>query len=188
MDQTPPAVENRGHPGGQDGVVPTSERAVAAGGTTSTVTKQTVLIDQLINWMMANPGKPMTLAATTLGLSAAWLRMVASSDAFRARLSEKQEGFDTALMIPKLSEKLRATADLAVERLHTALETSGDPQFILDSTEMLLKTQGAAVGIHAPQPQATFNVDNLTMVIAQQRAALLASPIKQLEAAPVAGD
>lgn len=187
MNETPPAVENRGHPGGQDGVVPTSLRATEA--VTSTVTKQTVLIDQLINWMMANPGKPMTLAATTLGLSAAWLRMVASSDAFRARLSEKQEGFDTALMIPKLSEKLRATADLAVEKLNHQLEISGDPQFILDSTEMLLKTQGAAVGIKAPDPQQTFNVDNLTLVIAQQRSALLAAPqMKQIEAAPAAGD
>lgn len=134
--------------------------------------KQLVLIDSLINWMLANPGKPFTHAAGVLGFSAAWLRTVASSDAFQQRMAEKQKDFDTQLMIPTLAQKLTGVAKLAVEKLEIAIESSGDPAFLLDATEMLLKTQGAGVGIQAPGAP-TFKVDQMTLVIAEERQRLL---------------
>lgn len=161
----------RGRPAGStgtNGVV----GAVGEEGFTALREKQLVLIDSLINWMLANPGKPFTHAAQVLGFSAAWLRTVASSDAFQQRMAEKQKDFDVQLMIPTLAQKLTGVAKLAVEQLERQIEVSGDPAFLLDATEMLLKTQGAGIGIQAPSGP-TFQVDQMTLVIAEERAKML---------------
>lgn len=161
----------RGRPAGStgtNGVV----GAVGEEGFTALREKQLVLIDSLINWMLANPGKPFTHAAQVLGFSPAWLRTVASSDAFQQRMAEKQKDFDVQLMIPTLAQKLTGVAKLAVEQLERQIEVSGDPAFLLDATEMLLKTQGAGIGIQAPSGP-TFQVDQMTLVIAEERAKML---------------
>lgn len=172
-----PVVRERGRPPGTVGT--TGVVGLADGESfTALREKQMILIDQLINWMLANPGRPFTEASKILGFSATWLRTVASSDSFRQRLAEKQKDFDTQLMIPALADKLRGVAKLAVERLELAIETSGDPEFLLDASEMLLKTQGMiGAGPATPGTPAgpTFQVDNMTLVIAEERAKLLSA-------------
>src|SRR5688572_18721409 len=53
--------------------------------------RQMVLIDQMIAWQIANPGKKWTQCAQALGVSILWCRMMASTDAFKARYSEVKD-------------------------------------------------------------------------------------------------
>lgn len=140
--------------------------------------KHLVVIDELINWMIMNPGLSVTKASHTLGgpiqFSTIWLKMVASSDAFKARLSEKQKEIDALLFVPQLREKLTATTEMAVERLSEMLPVATDPQFVLDAAEVLLKQTYVTPNVQPSSSQGTtVQVDTATIVIQQSRDRLL---------------
>lgn len=159
-----------------DGLVPQMgaiPRATAAA-------KHLVVIDELINWMILNPGLSVKKAAASAGgpiqYSAVWITMVASSDAFRARLSEKQKEIDVHLLVPTLREKLTSTCELAVERVAEMIPIATDAQFILDATEMLLEAQYKSYGgakAAAPEAQNNFQIDRATFVLAEERTKIL---------------
>lgn len=159
-----------------DGLVPqmgTIPRASAAA-------KHLVVIDELINWMILNPGLSVKKAAKSAGgpiqYSAVWITMVASSDAFRARLAEKQKEIDVHLLVPTLREKLTATCEMAVERVAEMIPIATDAQFVLDATEMLLEAQYKSYGGAAQkssEPQNNFQIDRATFVLAEERNKLL---------------
>lgn len=169
-----PEVEARG-----DGLVP----QVGTVPKEACASKHLVVIDELINWMLMNPGVSVSKASFKNGgpiqYSAVWLKQVASADAFRARLREKQSQIDAALLVPSLREKLHHTTEMAVERIADMLPVATDPGFILDAAEMLLKAQyGGYAGAPAQppgQPPAgnTFVIDRATIAIVEERRALL---------------
>lgn len=143
--------------------------------------KHLVVIDALINWMILNPGVSVAKASHTNGgpiqYSTVWLKQVASADAFRARLAEKQKELDVLLLVPTLKEKLAATCELAVERVADMLPVSSDTEFILDATEMLLKAQYASYGQGQSRPAQgdvpQFQIDRATFVLAEERKNIL---------------
>lgn len=104
----------------------------------STHARHMVLIDQMIAWQVANPGKPWTHAAPALGVSVMWLRMMASTDSYRARYAEVSDTVIREVGLLGLKEKIAAAAELAVERLAEKVAVSESLSDIKDAAEMLL--------------------------------------------------
>ena len=146
---------------------------------TTVASKHMVIIDQVIDWMLLNPGAAVYKASKQNGgpleLTPTWIRQVASSDAFKARLREKQQEMDAAILVPTLKERLEAVATQALERMEQMVHVATDPEFIRDSTEMLLE-QHYKLGIPAGgngQGQTTINIDARTVAIVESRKRIL---------------
>lgn len=167
-------MEEAGLREGATGLVP----QVGEKGKSIVESKHLVVIDELINWMIMNPGLSVTKASHTAGgpiqFSQIWLKMVASSDAFKARLAEKQKEIDALLLVPQLREKLTATTEMAVERLSEMLPVATDPQFVLDAAEVLLKQTYVSPSVQSSSGGGTtVQVDRATIVIQSARDRLL---------------
>lgn len=145
-----------------DRVLPrTSEMREA--GTDTTQSKHMVLIDAIIAWMIGNPGKPLTQCAAALRLSSPWVRMVASSDFFKARLAEQRDGMIAATGILTLRERIAVAAEVAVERLTEKIAVSDNMEEITDATEMLLDKYYDVSG-EGPKGNGQVNV-NITAIM-----------------------
>lgn len=99
--------------------------------------------EAILNFIIANPQAQTRDIAAFFDVSPGWVSIVINSDAFRARLAERQEkayGHATA----KLRDKLEGVAHQGVERLAEAVENSSDPKFLLDATDKVLHRLGFA--------------------------------------------
>jgi hypothetical protein len=135
--------------------------------------KQMALIDQMILWQMANPGKPWTDCARVMEVSANWCRLVASSDAYKARYAAASDTAFREIGMFGISERLKVATEVALDRLADKLAVSESLGDITDATEVLLKGQFGG-GAQAPSSQTHIHVHQ--DVIMQGRAALTAPP------------
>ena len=126
------------------------------------VSRHMVLIDQLINWSVVNPGKPWSHAAAAFQLSNLFVRTVVSTDAFRARYAELSGKILEGAGIMTLKDKINAAAEIGVERLAAKLEVAESVEQITDATEMLLGqiygSPGKAGGAGPSVSSVTVNV------------------------------
>lgn len=99
--------------------------------------------EMLMNWLVLNPEKSLRECADHFGYSQSWLSQIIHSDIFQHALKEKQLaiGMRVAESIPA---RLRKAADIAIDKLSTHLETTEDPDFILDATDKILHRMGYA--------------------------------------------
>jgi len=99
--------------------------------------------EAIMNWLVCNPERSLRDCSQKFGYTQAWLSSIIHSDLFQHALKEKQAaiGQTIAASIP---EKLRRAADIAVEKLAEKLESSEDPEFILDATDKILHRLGFA--------------------------------------------
>lgn len=105
--------------------------------------------EAIMNWMLVNPARPLRECAAFFGVTQAWLSCIIHSGCFQARLKEKQDAiFNTAAL--DITTKLGALADVGVEKLQEQLETSENPKFIKEVTEMAL----TKLGFGTPRPAA----------------------------------
>lgn len=143
--------------------------------------KQMALIDQMILWQMANPGKPWTQCAQVMQVSANWCRLVASSDAYKARYAAASDKALKEIGMFGISERLKVATEVALERITEKIATSESLGDITDATEVLLKGQFGG-GPQAPGPQTHVHVHQ--DVIMQGRTALT-SPRPAIDAEEV---
>lgn len=147
---------------------------------TTVASKHMVIIDQVIDWMLLNPGMAVSKASKQNGgpfdLTPVWLRQIVSSDAFKARLREKQDHFDAAIMVPTLKERLESVTHQALERMEQMLPVATDPEFVKDSTEMLLE-QHYKMGV----PQGDRSGQGITVQINAETIAIVDSRKRILE-------
>jgi hypothetical protein len=131
-------------------------------GRDSTNSRHMILIDQMIAWSIANPGKPWSQCAVALGLSTLWVRTVASTDAFRARYSQIKDDLIQECGLSTLKDKINAAAEIGVERLAAKLEVAESMSDITDATEMLL---GQVYGSgKTPAPSQTITVNQAVIL------------------------
>ena len=99
--------------------------------------------EMLMNWLVLNPEKSLRECADHFGYTQSWLSQIIHSDIFQHALKEKQLaiGLRVADSIPA---RLRKAADVALDKLSTHLETTEDPDFILDATDKILHRMGYA--------------------------------------------
>lgn len=99
--------------------------------------------EMLMNWLVLNPEKSLRECADHFGYTQSWLSSIIHSDIFQAALKEKQLAIQ-ARVAGSIPEKLRRSADIALDKLATKLEETEDPEFILDATDKILHRMGYA--------------------------------------------
>jgi hypothetical protein len=97
--------------------------------------------EAIMNRMIAYPEENLGQCAQAFGITAAWLSTLIHSNCFQARLKEKQAAI-FGMIGGNLVSKLQAVADVGVERLAEMVETSTDPRFVKDTTDMVLTKLG----------------------------------------------
>lgn len=130
--------------------------------------KQMALIDQMILWQMANPGKPWTQCAQIMDVSANWCRLVASSDAYKARYAQASDKALKEIGMFGISERLKVATEVALDRLADKLAVSESIGDITDATEVLLKGQ-----FFGKEPPAQTHVHVHQDIIMQGREAIV---------------
>lgn len=104
--------------------------------------KVSVTHDQIMNWLIANPGTGMMgRCAIHFGLTPAWLSTIVHTDAFQAQLRDKQEKLFEAHIMP-LEEKIVGTAHAAIDKLGEAIMTEASTRVLADTTDKLLNRLG----------------------------------------------
>lgn len=128
-----------------------------------------------MDWMLENPGRSLRECAAFFGYSQPWISTVIHSDVFQAKLRERRDDID-AVIAADIPSKLRAVADIALERLADAVSKSDSPGFIHETADMVLNRlgygpqRGGGVTVNAaPQVQFVISRDDL----AQARGAII---------------
>lgn len=133
--------------------------------------------DAIMDYLLTNPGAPLSEVAGHFGLTQAWLSTVIHSDAFQAVLKEKREMVFQGTVMP-LREKIVGVAHLGVEKLGEALENASavsDKEFIADTTDSILKNLGFSPKSAPPSLQQNvqnnnfFTVDKETLADARKK-------------------
>jgi len=119
--------------------------------------------EAIATWLIANPGATLRDCATFFGYSAQWISILTNSDLFKAHLKSKQEAvFST--VVAGIDEKLKAVADIGLEKLAATMEKSEDPRLLLEGTKMALSSLGfgakaaPANNVNAQNVQQNFYV------------------------------
>lgn len=133
--------------------------------------------DMVMNWMLENPHRLLRDCAAYFGYTQAWLSSMIHTDAFQARLKEKQGDIFSAIA-SDIPSRLNGLASLAIERLEEKLEVTNDGDFILDSFDKILHRAG-----YAPKKEAASlkNETNVYVIsptaLAAARASMTPLPI-----------
>jgi len=97
--------------------------------------------DTMLNWLIENPLSSNRDMAAYFGVTPAWMRAITSSDAFRAKLVERQDQvFNTIIL--DLREKIHGAAHEAIDRLCEKIDTIDDPRLLLDAVDRLFDRLG----------------------------------------------
>lgn len=122
--------------------------------------------EMLLNWLVLNPDKTLRECADHFGWTQSWLSSIIHSDIFQSALKQKQ--LDIAIRVAgSIPEKLRAAADIGVEKLAIHLERSEDPEFILDATDKILHRMGYAPQSARNPAGSPVNIQNNFVIGAQ---------------------
>jgi len=135
--------------------------------------------DSLMNFMLANPAMKLGDIAAQFGYTQSWLSQLIHSNAFQARLREKQNEMFAASCLT-LAEKMQAVASDALDIVHDHLLETRDAADALKAADTFLHRLG-----YAPQrtgPPAA--VVNNTLVISQSDLAEARAAIQEAAVAP----
>ena len=105
--------------------------------------------DMVMNWMLENPHRKLMDCAAYFGYTQAWLSTMIHTDAFQAKLKEKQADVFSAVAAD-IPLRLAGLAGMAISKLEDELEKSNNGEFILDSFDKILHRAGYAPSKAAP--------------------------------------
>lgn len=145
------------------------------------IQKVSIKHDAILDYLLIHPAMKLGDVAGHFGVSQAWLSVIIHSDAFQVKLAEKSgECFGTTVL--PLREQLMGVAQVGVTKLGEVLEnasSSTDKQFIVDTTDSILKNLGYSPKSVNPQPS---NVTQNTIFVADR--ATLASAREKMRTVP----
>jgi hypothetical protein len=122
--------------------------------------KHMILIDAIINWAIANPGRPWTQCATALQFTPTWVRMVVNTDAFKARYAQMAPELLRQVGVASLKDRINAAAEVVIERIAEKAIVSESLGDLTDAAEVLLTAQfgkGNAAGGNPSPVNLTIN-------------------------------
>jgi len=133
--------------------------------------------DAILDFMIANPAVRQADVAEHFGVTQAWLSCIVNSDAFQAKLKERQDEVFEKNVLP-VHQRVLGLAGLAVEKMEEALEVVdpvADRKYVLDATELALKAAGLT-GQKLPSGQVAMQQNNYFLAdadaLAQAREAM----------------
>lgn len=121
-----------------------------------------VLYEQIADWMVANPGVKLSVAAGVFNRSDAWLSKITNSPVFRAILAERQKHISKTI-----EDKLANVTLLGLNRLEAALADTSVPipmSEVRETTDMVLNRLGYGKP-GAAAATTTNNIQNNTLVV-----------------------
>lgn len=111
--------------------------------------------EDIIEWLILNPGARQKDVAAHFGYSLTWISNITRSDIFKARLAERKAEVYSQVH-QDVQEKMTTLADIGIEKIQEELETSQDKRFLLDVTRMAL----TGLGFGANKSAAPAGVQN----------------------------
>lgn len=154
------------------------------------IAKVSAVHEQIMNWLLMNPGKSMRECADTFGYTQSWLSTMVHSDAFQSKLREKQLEIQ-ARVTATIPQKLQAVADIALDKLASAVERSEDPDFLLAVADKTLHRMGYAPAqgrAAANQPGAPLVQNNFLVSAGELEQARALMRVTPAEPAPLEGE
>ncbi len=123
--------------------------------------------EQIINWLIANPDRPLGDCAREFEYTQVWLSQVIHSDAFQALYTERARELH-GMVVHTLKDRLVGLAVAAMDRSQELLEThTGSERFVGEIT----KTALGALGMEGGGKQAAQKVEVNVLVGAETIAA-----------------
>lgn len=133
--------------------------------------------EALVDWMIANPGKPVYHAATEFGKSVNYIYAVTSSDMFKERYNERRAAIAQGLN-EQILEKTARVAVKGLDLIHDRLASQDVSKTKLETLTEVTDSALKALGYGVPRgPSVVVNNNNSAQVIETA-----ASPATLLEA------
>lgn len=117
--------------------------------------------DAIIDWLIANPTRPLTQCAQELGYTQAWLSVIVNSDAFQAEYHSRRAEVTHPELLG-LQEKLHYLAHQSLNRLTGMVEQgkADDAKVLADVSDKCLSKLGYGVQKGGPGGGGQVNVQN----------------------------
>lgn len=159
------------------------EKEAAFGlGRTAGIRSLSATHEQIINWLILNPQMRMRDCAAHFGITQSWLSMIVHSDAFKAKMQQRQDEL-FAQVAQSVPAKLTALADISIEKLTEMVEKTENAQLVVDVFDKTLHRLGYApqkvAAPAAPAVQMNFSVSRDDLAAAR---AMIVQPQPQLPA------
>lgn len=147
------------------------------------------------DYILANPMATLRELRAVFGYSESWLCSVINSDMFQAYLAERRIPLEQGVL-RSVSERLRGLSHLAMDRVEEVLQTTNDPDLIVDSFDKIMHRYGyapnAKTGAQAPavqnNTQNVYFLDQSTFQKVRGRLIDAHSPAPALENTEVANE
>ena len=130
------------------------------------IQKVSIKHEAILDYLIVNPSMKLGDVATHFGVSQAWLSVIIHSDAFQAKLAEKNSDTFSSIVVP-LREQLLGVAQVGVAKLGECMEnasSTSDKQFIADTTDSILKNLGYSPKSVAPASNGNTTNNNIFVV------------------------
>lgn len=141
--------------------------------------------DAILDFILANPCAGLRELAAETGYTISWLSQVINSDIFQAEYARRRDGLECSIMQP-IATRLNAVAQLAIDRIEDLLQTTEDPDTIIDSFDKVMHRTGYAPNSSkspiAIQNNVTFliNKDDLAQGRAVMQGNVIQLPLKDV--------
>lgn len=140
--------------------------------------------EQIINWLIVNPDRPLGECAKEFGFSQPWLSQIIHSDMFQARYRERCEEVGQ-LAVHTIHNRLAGVTALALEKVQEKLVAAPSEKFLGETLRTTLSALGYASGPPAGSNGHTVvnvQVNAQALVEARERAALAKTGVTEVKA------
>jgi len=138
----------------------------------------------MVDWELQNPGGTLREMGAYFGYSVSWLSTMMNSDAYKAYRAGRLKDVHTyvALDVPA---KMRALADLSIERMTEVMMKTEDADTIKDSFDKVMHRYGYAPGAQKQGPLGSFTQTNNVFFLSQEQHAKVREKLIQSHSNPV---
>jgi hypothetical protein len=124
----------------------------------------------MVDWEIENPGGTLREMGAYFGYSISWLSTMMNSDAYKAYRAGRLKDVHT-YVAQDVPVKMRALAELSIERMTEMLEKSADADVIKDSFDKVMHRYGYAPGVQKQNPLSpTYQQNNIFYLTPEQHA------------------
>ncbi len=109
--------------------------------------------DQIMDWLIANPARPLAACAAEFGITQPWLSCIIHSDLFQAELSKRKD-FVFGEVALTVKDRITALAHDSLKRLQERITVCDDIDQLNDTAELAVK----ALGFGAPRAPSGASV------------------------------
>lgn len=114
--------------------------------------------EAIIDQLLINPGATYGALSKITGYSRAWLSKVISSDAFQAKLAERQRALVDPIILSSIEARLKGTLGLSLDIIDERLEAAPKFDDALATFSAISKAMGMGQKVAAPAVQNQFIV------------------------------